>query len=575
LRTVLDAELARLPDKLRSPLVLCYLEGRSQEEAARQLGWSKSTLLRRLEEARAALGRRLTRKGFVWPAAVSAVLLSDCVAPAALPPKLVGSTVEAVAAGVAPTQVTALAEGVMKVMFVSKMKPALPAALLGGALIAGALAFLAEGLTGPPGLAAAQPPQDSSKPVSTPPGVPAIAARKPVVVREDEQVRRVAWSADGKIVATVNTSYEVKEVADSDGKNSRKVLAGRNAIKLWDATTGKLMKSLGEENGARAVTLAFSPDKKHLAVMGDVGEGAGQKRGEATRRFVKVLDTETWAVKQELNDDDLNGVGYVLAFSPDGNTLALGGASPLAEKGSVVKLWDLGAKKVTTAVKFSAPPLADAKPTLPPKPPEWMVMCLTFSPDGKVLAAGEYGMGSKRARIQLYDAKTAEPKRGWEVGEAKGMIDVAFTADGKRLLSANGAVKLWDADTGKELTTLETKGEEGFRVGPSKGTSLLEVKGREFFRIAVSPDGRLLATSGVRKEKDKSIPEVCVWGAKGDGGLSQVVTWDDPALWASSLAFSPDGKTLAVGAQTDADAKVKGSEKVKGELRLISLGGGR
>src|SRR5262249_40120236 len=59
-RTALDAELARLREPWRLPLILCYLEGRSQEDAAKQLGWSKSTLLRRLEEARAALGRRLT-----------------------------------------------------------------------------------------------------------------------------------------------------------------------------------------------------------------------------------------------------------------------------------------------------------------------------------------------------------------------------------------------------------------------------------------------------------------------------------------------------------------------------------
>src|SRR5207248_6268430 len=41
---VLDAELAKLPDKWRLPLVLCCLEGRTQDEAAKQLGWGKSTL---------------------------------------------------------------------------------------------------------------------------------------------------------------------------------------------------------------------------------------------------------------------------------------------------------------------------------------------------------------------------------------------------------------------------------------------------------------------------------------------------------------------------------------------------
>src|SRR5258708_36950066 len=94
LRTVLDSELGRLPEKLRLPLILCYLEGRSQEEAATQLGWSKSTLLRRLKEARAVLGHRLSRRGVVWPAALSAVLLSDCPAPCALSPRVRCSTVE-------------------------------------------------------------------------------------------------------------------------------------------------------------------------------------------------------------------------------------------------------------------------------------------------------------------------------------------------------------------------------------------------------------------------------------------------------------------------------------------------
>src|SRR4051812_42298634 len=82
LRGVLDAELGRLPEKWRLPLILCYLDGRTQDEAAELLGWSKNTLRSRLGEARDALGRRLTRRGIAWPAALSAVLLSDCVAPA-------------------------------------------------------------------------------------------------------------------------------------------------------------------------------------------------------------------------------------------------------------------------------------------------------------------------------------------------------------------------------------------------------------------------------------------------------------------------------------------------------------
>ena len=173
LRTVLDSELGRLPEKWRLPLILCYLEGRSQEEAAKQLGWSKSTLLRRLEEARAALGRRLSRRDFVWSAALSSVLLADCLAPAALAPRLADSTVEAVArlatgnaalTAVVPATVAALIEGVSKTMFIAKLK--LVTVVLALALGAGVLAS---------GWARAQP-----KP-STPPASP-LPAAKPAAV---------------------------------------------------------------------------------------------------------------------------------------------------------------------------------------------------------------------------------------------------------------------------------------------------------------------------------------------------------------------------------------------------------
>jgi RNA polymerase sigma factor (sigma-70 family) len=139
LRNVLDAELAHLPEKWRLPLILCYLEGNTQDEAAKQLGWSQRTLRRRLMEAKAALGRRLTGRGVSWSAALSAVLVSHCVATGALAPALVHSTAEAATSlATVPASVTALTEGVLTTMVVCKIKMVTAALVLMTALALGA-----------------------------------------------------------------------------------------------------------------------------------------------------------------------------------------------------------------------------------------------------------------------------------------------------------------------------------------------------------------------------------------------------------------------------------------------------
>ncbi len=71
LAEVLDVEVARLPDRLRRPILLCYLGGRSTEDAARELGCPTGTLLSRLAAARKRLAERLGRRGIVLPAALT------------------------------------------------------------------------------------------------------------------------------------------------------------------------------------------------------------------------------------------------------------------------------------------------------------------------------------------------------------------------------------------------------------------------------------------------------------------------------------------------------------------------
>jgi RNA polymerase sigma factor (sigma-70 family) len=82
---VLHEALQRLPERLRTPLVLCYLEGRTRDEAARQLGWSLGTFKRRLEQGKELLRARLARRGLALPAVFLAAGLIPHTA-SALPP---------------------------------------------------------------------------------------------------------------------------------------------------------------------------------------------------------------------------------------------------------------------------------------------------------------------------------------------------------------------------------------------------------------------------------------------------------------------------------------------------------
>jgi RNA polymerase sigma factor (sigma-70 family) len=86
-RAILDEELDRLPGRLRSPLVLCYLDGMSRETAAESLGWSVRTLHRRLEEGRERLHAALARRGLTGLALGCAVLATEGLR-ATVPPGL-------------------------------------------------------------------------------------------------------------------------------------------------------------------------------------------------------------------------------------------------------------------------------------------------------------------------------------------------------------------------------------------------------------------------------------------------------------------------------------------------------
>ena len=139
---IVDQEVVRLPERLRVPVILCCLEGRSKAEAARQLGWKEGTVASRLARARHTLQKRLERRGIVL-SALGGLLLVD-QARTAVP---IGTTLATLrmatlcAAGGWTSSLTApvaaLAKGVLHTMALSKLKTGAVLILTLCALVAG------------------------------------------------------------------------------------------------------------------------------------------------------------------------------------------------------------------------------------------------------------------------------------------------------------------------------------------------------------------------------------------------------------------------------------------------------
>ncbi len=142
LRSVLDEELAGLPDPFREAIVVCYLEGLSHQEAARQLGWPVGTVRSRLARGKEQLRHRLIRRGVAVPSLAGLSSLLACESSqAAVPKSLITSIVNSVyesnsdqklaaSAGAVSAAVAALSEGVCKAMLLGKLKIAAAALLV-------------------------------------------------------------------------------------------------------------------------------------------------------------------------------------------------------------------------------------------------------------------------------------------------------------------------------------------------------------------------------------------------------------------------------------------------------------
>jgi RNA polymerase sigma factor (sigma-70 family) len=521
LRAVLDEELEQLPEKYRTPLVLCGLEGKTHEQAARELRCPKSSLSWRVMRARELLRARLTRRGITVSTAALAAVLCEKAA-AAVPALLTIATVraamqktgEAISANVA----TLTEEGI-KAIGATKAKAALALVLLAG-MAAAVSAFgynlvsVGEPTQEDAKAAVSKSVRDGQKPRADLHGDPlpvgALARLGTTRFRHGHNVKGIAFSADGKFLASA---------------------AWDHTVRLWDAVTGEQIRSFGDPKiredpyhvGRWAFCVAFSPDGKLLA--------AGHHSPGWPVGSLRVWEVASG--KEQLSIEQAHQTGVLaVAFSPDSKSVASAGVD------RAIRLWDVATGKQRHVFDGHTGAASG----------------LAFVAGGKSLAsAGADGT------VRLWDVTSGKELHQFQ-GQHVGVGSLAVSADGTAVVSAgvDHTVRFWDAATGKELrkwtvpednVTVIALSADGEFLATAVGDKVLQIREAATGKVrhslkdprsavrflAFSPDGKTLAAAA---DNDNTL---WLWDPATGKTKRTAGAHQD---WISFLAFSADGKTL-------------------------------
>ncbi|HTU91848.1 MAG TPA: sigma-70 family RNA polymerase sigma factor [Gemmataceae bacterium] len=553
----LDEELQRLPERLRSPLLLCYLAGLSRDEAAKKLGWSLGTLKRRLEEGRKALRIRLERRGIASVGLALTVLIPDSLQ-AEVSMSLRDSSLRLIFSGgaVVPTTISALALSSavsLKGIAMKSMLVLLAAIAVGVGIYAGTghtdPQMKAEGKTEEGKSVQEQKAVQMDDPL--PPGCTLRFGTSRF--RLGIPVKTLAVSADGKLAVAVNpdqyllgntrvfdlisgralfTLGRMEIEAAAISPDGRTIVTKQNfGLHIRDAATGKEQRTIELPRAnphSDDQWVAFTPDGKAIAVT------------SKEENVIHLIDFESRKTIRDFRHDNpesklSKGFETVLgiAFSPDGKWMASGGFDN--DKGNYfARLRDVQSGKELRRFMHAKN--------------SYGIPSLAFSPNAKTLATRSHD-----GRLRLFDVDSGKERKTFPAdGGGRRLGTVAFSPDGKTVAAAGDSIRLYDAATGEERLRIDRKQATGLRFTDGGKTLVGGVAGAIYKwdtatgkaltpdaagdstveQIMVTPDGRRVVTRG--EEGDSHL-----WDAANGKHLR---AWK--AAWQRGLAMSPDGRFL-------------------------------
>jgi len=502
LRELLDAELQQLPEKYRTPLVLCYLEGKTNEEAAQQLGWPAGSMSCRLARARELLRERLTGRGVALTPAGMALLLTGSAATAGVAEALVDTAVKAavpyaagsaLAAGAVSAEAIALAEGAFQTMVTTKLKIA-AALLLAGLVGTGARVAIQADAAEQPVAAPSKAADDKAGKTDTygdPLPAGAVMRLGTLRWRHSTPVMFVAYAGDGKEVLTVTF----------DG-----------TVRVWDQGTGKELRKFG---------------------------GAAKPNPDVAPPNVPRPAPAEPAAPRPINYAPA-GISCA-TLSGDARTLAIG------YQDGRIGSWDVATGKERKAFAWNAPP-GDKKP-VDPKAMAYMgpVSSMVLSSDAKTVLARcpdnvlrTYDLAEGK-EVQKFGTPGANrlPNQEKFFNLLYSPGSFGFSADGKSVIAIgyevervkriqNLVLKVWEAGTGKELDP--QKGPDGQNARVNFGS--------------IAPDGKTAAFF-----KFGQPPTLILWDLAAGKELRKVETGAN--MYPNMMNFSGNSKSLALRTQDD------------------------